>query len=172
MPPTAPGELIDAGTPATPTEAAELIDAGTPATPGAAAALLASYPAWMRITGTLNPNATGYLPFQGVDAATGRPVYSTTAGSIPATGRWTRIIYPPDGGIAWEIQHYANGLAGSLALWPASPGEEITPDLATGWAPDGSETGTPVVTPHEAVSAAELIDGGTPSTPAAPGELI
>lgn len=107
----------------------------------------------MVISGTLSPDATGELPYTGLQGS--YPIYSTTPGSVPATGRWTQIIYP-SGGAAWELRHYENGLAGSMALWIAAPGTEATPDLASGWAPDGVETGTPVITAGTS-SAAQVI---------------
>ncbi len=161
MPPTAPEELIDAGTPATPTAAAELIEAGTPATPGAAATLVEivrDAGSVLTITGTLNDGTApvSFPPLPAIQEIAGRAAWGTGDYLM----RWFDNL-PPSGG--W-------GLNSADGAWTASGG--ASPELATGWAPVSPSTGTPVLTRSGGTAAAELIESGTPASPDAPGELI
>lgn len=175
MPPTAPGELIDGGSPATPDAPGELIDGGSPATPDAPGELLGGSGAGpgVTISGTLDPDVTGHVPYLGTVG--GRPLCTNDGnGIVPSDTAHLRVSYATG---RWRIDWYATGGSGPRTSWRANTGTELTPDLASGWAPDaGSDiepTGAPAIawSPPPAAPG-ELIDGGTPATPTAPGSLL
>jgi hypothetical protein len=152
-------------TPASPVQIAGNGGASSPAAPGVVAADITAQSAGLLISGTLSPDVAGYLPQTGVDGATGRPIYDSGAGVVPDTGPFTQVLWDVN---AWQLRHYPDGLAGAINNWIATPGTEATPNLATGWAPDASETGTPVFTLVAKAAPGQIAANGTASTPSAP----
>ena len=159
MPPTAPVELIDAGTPATPTAAVELIDAGTPATPTEAVELVDGAGGLtsingMRVSGSTSPTGAN-SDFTETGTMSGRPRYNGIWGYI----EWTSVL--------WSIGN------GTSRFESASPHGALPSDVEV-WTPVNGSTGTLAVTRLQILplAAAELIDGGTPATPDAPGSLV
>lgn len=166
MPPTAPVELIDAGTPATPTAAVELIDAGTPATPTEAGGLVDGAVTsdgmnGMRVSGSTSPiginvDYNSVNNFGTPQTENGRTKYVV---GIAYVIRWT--------GTLWSVED-------SVARFQsASPHGALPSDVAV-WNAVNSSTGTLVVTRLQILpaTAADLIDSGTPATPDAPGSLV
>ncbi len=144
--PDSPVQIIANGagsTPAAPVQIAANGSGGTPSAPPVVSSATANLDPGVIIAGTLNPDVTGYLRVVEIDAS-GRPVYGTAAGEIPDDTAATRVAYS---GTRWQLLYYPAGLTGPVALWQATTGSQATPDLATGWAPDGEGvTGTPTCT--------------------------
>ena len=173
MPPTAPEELIDAGTPATPTAAAELIEAGTPATPTGAHSLVVGAVASdydMIVGGVTTPDMSGPL-LEWAEAQEGKAAYSTGAFESPGDNPYVLIIWTESAGGKWTIKKATGGVLNGTDIFTSAE-DVATPDLVTTWTAGGAATGTPVVSASTVTAAEDLIDSGTPASPTAPGELI
>jgi hypothetical protein len=167
MPPTAPGDLIDSGTPATPEEPGDLVAAGGVPTPDEPLGLIVSRGDGLSITGTLTDGTNPLImpDLLPVPDFSGRRAWSESG--LPVTDEESGSSVYWSGGI-WQIS-YTDGE--NLTEW-WSIGDAPSPAEVEEWDPRGSATGQPVVTLEGATAAAELIDSGTPATPDAPGELV
>jgi hypothetical protein len=163
-------ELISAGTPATPDAAAELIAAGSPATPGAAADLVANglFPASIQVSGTLTKNGTTPLVFPVLRRTVpfnGAPCWTDTGSDWDSEAGGNYAIYYDDEELSWKLVTTVGGSFGFAG------GNDASPLQVDDWEAFSSETGTPTLA-AVLLAPGEVIDGGTPATPSAPGELI
>ncbi len=115
----------------------------------------------MLVTGTLSPGAGGLLLPAGTEA--GRPKYTSTGlpyqEALEDSWPFIFVHWDPDE-LKWYLTRLTDnsGLDASIAVW-ASASDVATPDLATGWTPQSPATGTPVITPVDALTLATTTSG-------------
>ncbi|WP_264501474.1 hypothetical protein [Luteolibacter flavescens] len=106
------------------------------------------------IGGVLNPDITGFVPYGG--ELGGKPWFSSDGNFVvPEDTRHLKIHYSSG---RWRISFYGSGSTGPSATWRAVPGNDPSPEFATGWEPDPASdldsTGTPTFTAQAATSGA------------------
>lgn len=115
----------------------------------------------MLVTGSSSPGAGGLLLPAGTEA--GRPKYTSTGlpyqEALEDSWPFIFVHWDPDE-LKWYLTRLIDnsGLFASSTVW-ASASDVATPDLATGWTPQSPATGTPVITPVDALTLATATSG-------------
>jgi hypothetical protein len=148
------------------------VPSASPATPGAVHVVPEPGGAGaLTVSGVISPDVTGSLVAAGTLNSKG--VWSNNGEPIPSVDfPYTRVAFINWFGWRWVLQHYEGAL--SFEQWESAVAEISSPELATGWVPSGSNTGTPSfsLAPGTSLPTPPAIVTGAPAaTPATPGGI-